>query len=331
MANRIEYQIVGRYMDGKEVTGYHLQSIENGKSNRFTKEQVYFLVGRGQVSNCSGQLYQDKVLLRGVGMSLEDLPIQREDGTLTRTDSIGKVRKGTTPQDAMTQFMIVKSITDGRNTVGYIVANAGGATKNATRQQVFDLAKQGKIGNARYQESNGKPILRGVDLNLNELPSVTAESLGISIPKAPTVPTQSKSVAPVKKANTNEVLTSKDNEYIARFKQECTKAYTAVNNSSNVNKKLTSTGFEGLNTDTIGEDSLVVERFGFGLKNMPGTLGGFIELIRTDTNSYMIAFSYSADSDGDFITESFNANQMKAAIQEGWGIAVRAFKQKRII
>ena len=27
-ARRTEYQIVGRYMDGKEVTAYHLQSIE---------------------------------------------------------------------------------------------------------------------------------------------------------------------------------------------------------------------------------------------------------------------------------------------------------------
>lgn len=49
MAARITYQIVGRYMDGKEVTGYHLQSMDTGKSGRHTREQVVFLVGKGQI------------------------------------------------------------------------------------------------------------------------------------------------------------------------------------------------------------------------------------------------------------------------------------------
>jgi len=39
-AQRIQYQIVGRYMDGTEVTGYHMQSLESNKSARMTKEQL---------------------------------------------------------------------------------------------------------------------------------------------------------------------------------------------------------------------------------------------------------------------------------------------------
>ena len=61
MAAKILYQIVGRYMNGSEVTGYHLQSMETGKQGKYTKEQTIFLVGRGQVTNCSGQIYQDKL------------------------------------------------------------------------------------------------------------------------------------------------------------------------------------------------------------------------------------------------------------------------------
>lgn len=177
MAAKVLYQIVGRYMDGKEVVGYHLQSMESGKSGRYTREQVAFLVGRGQITNCSGQIYQDKVLLRGVGMSLDDLPVKQENGGLTRTDSIGKVRRGTTAADAMTQLMIVRAIIDGRNVVGYTVRNAAGQTKDIGRDMVLSLAKEGRIGNARYQESNGKPILRGVDMNLSELPTVKAQDL----------------------------------------------------------------------------------------------------------------------------------------------------------
>ena len=43
-------------MDGKEVTGYHLHSMETGKSGRYSRDQVAYLVGRGQVTNCEGQI-----------------------------------------------------------------------------------------------------------------------------------------------------------------------------------------------------------------------------------------------------------------------------------
>lgn len=170
MANKIEYQIVGRYMDGPEVTGYHLQSIETGKSGRYSNEQVYYLVGREQVTNCTGQIYQDKVLLRGKGISLNDLPVINEDGNIKNTDNIGKVRRGTSATDAINQFMIVKIIKQGRNTVGYVIQNAGGGTKKVNRQQILELAQQGKIGNARVQNYQGKILLRGVNVNLDELP-----------------------------------------------------------------------------------------------------------------------------------------------------------------
>lgn len=177
MAARINYQIVGRYMNGKEVTGYHLQSMDSGKSGRYTREQVAFLVGRGQVTNCEGQIYQDKLLLRGVGISLDSLPVKQENGGLSRTDGIGRVKNGTTAADAMTQFMITSAIVSGRNVIGYVIRNAGGQTKNINRETTLKLAKEGRIGNARVQESNGKYILRGVNTNLNELPTIKAESL----------------------------------------------------------------------------------------------------------------------------------------------------------
>ena len=170
-AKRTEYQIVGRYMSGKEVTGYHLQSIESGKSGRYTKDQVVFLVGRDQVTNCTGQIYQDKVLLRGKGMSLEDLPVQYEDGDTRNMEQLGKIRKGTDVSSAMEQFMIVGTIKSGRNTVGYVIQNAGCGIKKIKRQQVIELASQGKIGNARVQNYNGNVLLRGVGCSLDELPA----------------------------------------------------------------------------------------------------------------------------------------------------------------
>lgn len=169
-AKRVEYQIVGRYMDGKEVTAYHLQSIDTGKAGKYSREQVAYLVGRGQVTNCSGQIYQDRVLFRGVGCSLDDLPVQQEDGTLSRLSGVGHVRKGTSNEDAMTQVMLAGRIVRGRNVLGYIVKNAGGATATVNKDRLLELAKNGRIGNARVQNYAGKQILKGVNCNLQELP-----------------------------------------------------------------------------------------------------------------------------------------------------------------
>ncbi len=169
-ARRTQYQIVGRYMDGKEVTAYHLQSLDSGKAGRYTKEQVCFLVGRDQVTNCEGQIYGEKVLLRGKGISLEDLPVQQENGTLSRTDNVGKVRRGTSAEDAMTQVIIVGSLVRGRNVLGYVVQNAGGGRTNVNRDELLQLAREGRIGNARVQRYNGRLILKGVGVDLSQLP-----------------------------------------------------------------------------------------------------------------------------------------------------------------
>lgn len=169
-AKRTEYQIVGRYMNGKEVTAYHLQSLDTGKQGRYTREQVAFLVGRGQVTNCEGQIYQDKVLLRGKDMSLEDLPVQQENGDLSRTGNLGKIRKGTSTEDALTQVMIVGTVVKGRNVLQYIVQNAGGGRIAVPRQQLLEMAHEGRVGNARVQMYQGRMILKGVNCDLSALP-----------------------------------------------------------------------------------------------------------------------------------------------------------------
>lgn len=166
MSNKFYYQVVGRYMDGKQVTAYHLQSMD-GKAGKYTKEQVAFLIGNGQITNCTAQIYKDKLLLRGKGISLDDLPVQYEDGD---TRNVDKIKRGATVTDVMEQLLIVSSIKLGRNTVGYVLQNNGGGTKKIKREQVIELASQGKIKNARVQNYQGKVLLRGVGCNLDELP-----------------------------------------------------------------------------------------------------------------------------------------------------------------
>lgn len=347
---RLEYQIVGRYMDGKEVTGYHLQCLSNSKSARYTKDQVCFLVGRGQVTNCSGQLYQDKVLLRGVGMSLEDLPVQQEDGRLSRTDSVGKVRRGATAADVMTQLMLSKAIVSGRNVIGYVVTNAGGGTNNASRAQILELAKNGRIGNARYQESNGKPILRGVNINLNELPTVTAEELGLTPakPKATTVPATTShgtpapaTTAPATTAtattatalegltDSQKKLKESDIELVVKFKKACKNTFRLVN--KRLNNALCQERFsDSLLIEDYNDNipDTVLEKFEFGTKNRPDDHGGWIDLVIRDNGAREIEF-FMLNSYSDILSKKLEFSE--DSFKEGWNWLASQMKYRRML
>lgn len=81
MAGRhIKYNIIGRYVNennARDTIGYHIESIDKNKSMKCSIEQIAFLVGKGQILNCTVQLYKDKILFRGNGISLDSLPIQK--------------------------------------------------------------------------------------------------------------------------------------------------------------------------------------------------------------------------------------------------------------
>jgi len=172
-AKRTEYALVGRYMSGKTVVGYHLQALETGKNGRYTNEQFAYLVGRDQVVNCSGQIYNDTVLYRGTnGTEINALPVMQEDGSISRTNNVGHIRRDDTAQDVMNKLTFIAKIKEGRNTVGYVVQNNGGQQKSVSYNQAYELARSGKIGNARAQVYQGKPIIKGVNCDLNSLPIV---------------------------------------------------------------------------------------------------------------------------------------------------------------
>jgi len=174
MAGTARYTIVGRYMDGSSVTGYHLLDV-NGEQRRVTREQVIFLVGKGDISNCRGQLHKDDVILRGVGINLNDLPVVNENtGELKNTANLGRVARGATTEQALAQFMIVGKIIQGNRTIGFTIANAGGATKDISREQAEKLAGRLRIGNARLQEYKGRKIIRLINGKMEDLP-VTME------------------------------------------------------------------------------------------------------------------------------------------------------------
>lgn len=71
---RTQYKLVGRYMRGNDTVYYGVIS-ENGEEKRYTEEQLAFMVGRGQIINITAQLYNDKVLFRGINCDIKNLPV----------------------------------------------------------------------------------------------------------------------------------------------------------------------------------------------------------------------------------------------------------------
>ena len=175
-AQRILYQIVGRQMAGKEATGYYIQSSEDGREKLLTREQIIYLVGRGQITNCTGQIYQDKVLLRGESISLESLPVIGDNGAMR---NLSRVPKGKTAQDLVNMIQITARIMDGRRAIGYMVKNYGGQEAKWSRNKVLEFAQNNKIVKAKAQTHNGKIILKGHNCDLTALPEITVEQAGL--------------------------------------------------------------------------------------------------------------------------------------------------------
>lgn len=80
---RTQYKLIGRYMNGKDTIYYVLVS-EDGKEMHYSEEQMAFLVGREQVVNVSAQLYKNKILFRGVGCNINELPIRQINEHVTK-------------------------------------------------------------------------------------------------------------------------------------------------------------------------------------------------------------------------------------------------------
>lgn len=70
---RTQYKLVGRYLRGNDTVYYGLITPE-GKEVRATEEVMAYYVGREQVVNIKAQLYQNKVLFRGLDCDIRNLP-----------------------------------------------------------------------------------------------------------------------------------------------------------------------------------------------------------------------------------------------------------------
>lgn len=173
MATNNKYSVIGRYAQGREIVAFELANLSTNVHQRYTVNQVAYLVGRGSVLNCQGQIYNGKVLFRGVGCSLDQLPTVMEkpveelngaEAPIKNTENIsGPARRNATNDQLMEQMTLVARVKveeTSKKTLGYDFKNVGGTTGTLWRGEVLKAAREGKITNARVNNANGKEILR---------------------------------------------------------------------------------------------------------------------------------------------------------------------------
>lgn len=175
MANRNEYIVVAKYSDGPEITAYHLQNIKDGSSQRFSRYQTIFLIGRGQIRNCSAQLYKDGVIIRGEGINLTALKTLPDPLAIT-SNGEAEIQNGTKPGEGFFKTPPILTLTavikNGKLVVGYLVKNEKtGKEIPVDRKKVLEYAYKKLVSNAWAQKDNKNNtfILRGLNCNLSDL------------------------------------------------------------------------------------------------------------------------------------------------------------------
>jgi hypothetical protein len=174
--NTVMYRVVGRYMNGSNVTGYHLIGSD-GSQVKVTKEHIVYLIGKGVIENMRVQANGNKLILRGRGVNLNELPIYDEKKEEFRGNNRGKVV-------SMGEMELTKRIMYKNKCLGYMVRDVSGKEWKLSREKVIDLALKKLIKNVTVQKYNdstlGKVrlILRGVGCDLSKLPILIVDPTG---------------------------------------------------------------------------------------------------------------------------------------------------------
>lgn len=72
MKNQIT--LIGRITKGKTTVGYVVKTT-NGEEKKLSRNKVLVLARQGKISNARAQLYGERLILRGVGFELTQLPV----------------------------------------------------------------------------------------------------------------------------------------------------------------------------------------------------------------------------------------------------------------
>ena len=153
------YKIVGRYMDGVSIVGYHLIDA-NGNSDKVSKKDVEKLAGAGLIANCTIVEYEGSNYIRGIGIKISEIPVMN----IRNTNNL----------NTKSNLMIKCKILSGDRLIGYGVVDIHGKEYKLSKEKIWQLAREKSIVNAAAQVVNNQKRLVGLGIELSKLPIVYA-------------------------------------------------------------------------------------------------------------------------------------------------------------
>lgn len=182
-----KYRVVGRYMDGHKVIGYHLM-CPDGSQMRVTKGRAIALITEGKIENMRIQTDSSSeyggIIIRGNGVNLNTLPVYNEKSGEynSRSSTISGAANKNTSENPMGQLEVVGKIMREKSLMGYCIKDASGAISKMHKADVLKLALQKRVSNVAVQrltkDGVTNYILRGVGCNLKEIPIIRIDSVG---------------------------------------------------------------------------------------------------------------------------------------------------------
>lgn len=157
---QVRYKLTGRYMEGTQIIGFHILS-SSGESIKCKKADVEKLAERGIIDNCRLIEFNGVNYIKGVGIRISELPVMN----LRSGESIND----TTGRECLS---VTKRIMSGNNVEGYVVVDTNNKQYRLSKEKVWQLARQKLISNVTAQLNGKQKILRGVGIELRELPTV---------------------------------------------------------------------------------------------------------------------------------------------------------------
>lgn len=140
------YSVVGRYMSGNRVYGYHILGAD-GTQLKVSKDAFIDMVEQGLVVNCKVQQVNNEKILRGNGINILELPIYKDQVGL----KIKKKEKGEQVVKnpiSSKRFRITNLIRSNDEVIGFEVVSDLGEHKKLSKNNVAKLLEQGMIINA---------------------------------------------------------------------------------------------------------------------------------------------------------------------------------------
>lgn len=147
----IKYKLLGRYMQGAQIIGFKVADTNNSVK-MFKYSDVEELIQRGLVEDCAIIVDENNKYIKCNGFRLSELPLVQ-----SKSESDLKLS------------IVARVFKDGK-LIGYIAADGTGTEYRLSKDKVWQKARDGAFTNIAASYSNGSKILRGVGIELRNLP-----------------------------------------------------------------------------------------------------------------------------------------------------------------